>query len=56
MKGSVAMTEEHIQEKIEKAECPECGGVLKDVWDTVSNDPPHSEHIMYQCTECGWEG
>lgn len=44
--------QQYIQDKLEEGECPLCGGLLKDEWDRVTDDPPYSIHIGIHCTGC----
>jgi len=46
---------EETTQSIENGRCPACGGAVRDIWDTVSSDPAHSEHVVFICDDCGEE-
>lgn len=48
------LSDDFIDECIDKGICPECEGSLEAIYDQVCDDPPHTEIVDYQCGDCNW--
>ena len=58
MKKNSGRKKMHKPPKIEQLVCPECGVIMRQVWDNTGFEPPdptHWEIVGYECPDCGHE-